>query len=104
MISTNKSKLKHLRIEGTSRTRKPTKIARKGHENPMSYKQRIDATMKASIHSEVRFFTNGGKSNPMEQGNEKQSGWMFCLETLELIYMSPLRARENTTLPLALKL
>jgi hypothetical protein len=29
---------------------------------------------------------------------------MFCLETLELIYMSPLRARENTTLPLALKL
>jgi hypothetical protein len=22
---------------------------------------RIDATMKASIHSEVRFFTNGGK-------------------------------------------
>jgi hypothetical protein len=25
----------------------------------------------------------------MEQGNEKQSGWMVCLETLELIYMSP---------------
>jgi hypothetical protein len=44
------------------------------------------------------------KSNPMEQRNEKQSGWMDCLETLELIYMSPLRARQKTTLPLALKL
>jgi hypothetical protein len=44
------------------------------------------------------------KSNPMEQGNEKQSGWMVCLETLELIYMSPSRARQKTTLPLALKL
>jgi hypothetical protein len=30
------------------------------------------------------------KSNPVEQGNEKQFGWLVCLETLELIYMSPL--------------
>jgi hypothetical protein len=37
------------------------KIARKGHENPTSYKLGIDTTMKASIHSEVIFFTNGGK-------------------------------------------
>jgi hypothetical protein len=29
---------------------------------------------------------------------------MVWLETLELIYMSPLRARQKTTLPLALKL
>jgi hypothetical protein len=29
---------------------------------------------------------------------------MVCLETLELIYMSPLRARQKTTLPLTLKL
>jgi hypothetical protein len=29
---------------------------------------------------------------------------MVFLETLELIYMSPLRARQKTTLPLALKL
>jgi hypothetical protein len=29
---------------------------------------------------------------------------MVCLETLELIYMSPLRPRQKTTLPLALKL
>jgi hypothetical protein len=40
----------------------------------------------------------------MEQGNDKQSEWMVCLETLELIYMSPLQARQKTTLPLALKL
>jgi hypothetical protein len=40
----------------------------------------------------------------MEQGNEKQSGWMDCLETLELIYMSLFWARQKTTLPLALKL
>jgi hypothetical protein len=38
---------------------KPAKIARKRHENPTSYKLGNDATMKASIHSEVRFFTNG---------------------------------------------
>jgi hypothetical protein len=37
------------------------KIARKRHENSTSYKPGIGATMKASIHSEVRFFTNRGK-------------------------------------------
>jgi hypothetical protein len=61
MIPTKKFELKHLRIERTCRTRKPTKIARKRHENPTSYKPGIDATMKASIHSEDRFFTNEGK-------------------------------------------
>jgi hypothetical protein len=65
------------------------KIAQKRHENHTSYKE-IDTTMKASIHSEVKFFTNRfRKSKPMEQGNEMQSGWMVCPETLELIYMSP---------------
>jgi hypothetical protein len=44
------------------------------------------------------------KSNSREQGNEKQSGRIVFLETLELIYMSPLWARQKTTLPLALKL
>jgi hypothetical protein len=39
----------------------PTKIAQKRHKNPTSYKREIDATMEASIHSGVRFFTNGGK-------------------------------------------
>jgi hypothetical protein len=71
MIPSNKSEPKHLRIEGTShekptkiarkRHEKPTKIARKRHKNPKSYKPGIDAIMKASIHSTVRFFTNGGK-------------------------------------------
>jgi hypothetical protein len=36
----------------------PTKIARKRHENHTSYKKEIEATMKASIRSEVRFFAN----------------------------------------------
>jgi hypothetical protein len=40
----------------------PTKIARKKHENYTSYKKEIDATMKASIHSEVRFFTSWSKA------------------------------------------
>jgi hypothetical protein len=61
MIPTNKSEPKHLRIEGMSRTRKTDENSSKRHENPTSYKRRINATMKASIHSEVRFFTNGGK-------------------------------------------
>jgi hypothetical protein len=39
----------------------PFKIARKRYENHTSYKREINATMEASIHSEVRFFTNGGK-------------------------------------------
>jgi hypothetical protein len=55
MIPTNKSEPKHLRIEGTDEN------SSKRHENTMSYKSGIDATMKASIHSEVRFFTNRGK-------------------------------------------
>jgi hypothetical protein len=58
---TNKFEPKHLRIEGKSAHEKQVKIARKRHENPTSYKWRINATMKASIHSEVRFFTNEGK-------------------------------------------
>jgi D-hexose-6-phosphate mutarotase len=80
------------------------KIAQKIHEKHTSYKREINATTEASIHSEVRFFPNGGKSKPMEQGNEKQSRRIVCLETLELIYMSPSRARQKTTLPLAFKL
>jgi hypothetical protein len=35
------------------------KIARKRHENHMSYKKKINATMNASIHLEDRFSTNG---------------------------------------------
>jgi hypothetical protein len=61
MIPTNKSEPKHLRIKETIRTQKLKKIARKRHENPTSYNPGIDATVKVSIHSEVRFLTNGGK-------------------------------------------
>jgi hypothetical protein len=61
MIPTNQSEPKHLRIEGTSRAQKFDENSSKKHENPTRYKRRINATMKASIHSEVRFFTNGGK-------------------------------------------
>jgi hypothetical protein len=41
--------------------KKPMKIARKRDENPTIYKWGIDATVKDSIQSDVRFFTNGGK-------------------------------------------
>jgi hypothetical protein len=58
MIPTNKFEPKTSESKQQAAHEKPTKIARKRHENPMSYKPGIDATMKASIHSEVRFFTN----------------------------------------------
>jgi hypothetical protein len=64
MIPTNKSEPKHLRIEGTSRAQKTDENSSKKTRNPTSYKPGIDTTMKASIHSEVRFFTNGGKIQP----------------------------------------
>jgi hypothetical protein len=35
----------------------PTKIAQNEHENHMSYKKEINATMNASINSEERFST-----------------------------------------------
>jgi hypothetical protein len=61
MIPTNKSEPKHLTIEGRSRARKIDENSSKRHEKSTSYKPRIDTTMKASIHSEVIIFTNGGK-------------------------------------------
>jgi hypothetical protein len=61
MIPTNKSEPKHLRIEGTIRAQKSNENSSKKHKYQTSYKREIDATMKAYIHPEVRFFTNGGK-------------------------------------------
>jgi hypothetical protein len=88
MIHTKNSEPKHLRIEGTRRAQKSNKNSPKGHKNHKA--KEINATMKASIHSEDKFSTKWRrKSTPMEQGNEKQSGRMVCLETLELIHMSP---------------
>jgi hypothetical protein len=60
----------------------------------MSYKLGIDATLKASIYSEVRFYTNRGKSNPKEQGNEKQSG-----NPRANIYESPPGQEKDHTTP-----
>jgi hypothetical protein len=61
MIPTNKSEPKHLKIEGTSQARKTDENSSKRHKNPTSYNREINATMKAYIHSEVRFFINKGK-------------------------------------------
>jgi hypothetical protein len=105
MIPTNKSELKHLRIEGTSR-------ARKTDENSSKKTQKSNELQTGNRRKHESLHSLGGqilykrkkKSNPREQGNEKQSGWIVILETLELIYMSPLRARQKTTLPLVLKL
>jgi hypothetical protein len=103
MIPTNKSEPKHLRIEGTSRTRKT-------HENS-SKKTRKSNELHAGNRCNHESFHSLGrsdslqteeKSNPMEQGNEKQPGWMVCLETLELIYINifeslPGQANDHAT-------
>jgi hypothetical protein len=105
MIPTIKSEPKHLRIEGTSRTWKSnkniSKITWKSHE--LQEGNRRNHEIFHSLGGQILYKTEE-KSNPMEQGNEKQSEWMVCLEILELIYMSPSRARQMTTVPLALKL
>jgi hypothetical protein len=105
MIPTNKSEPKHLRIKGTSHTRKTD-------ENSSKKTRKCNELQTRNRRNHESFHSLGGqilykqRKNliPGEQGNEKQFGWIVCLETLELIYMSPLRARQKTTLPLALKL
>jgi hypothetical protein len=57
MIPTNKSEPNTSKLKEQAAHENPMKIARKRHENRTSYMKEIDATMKASIHSEVRFFT-----------------------------------------------
>jgi hypothetical protein len=105
MIPTNKSKSKHLKIEGTSHARKTdensSKKTRKSNELQTGYRRNHESLHSLGGQIPYKWRKN---SNPREQGNEKQSKLMVCLETLELIYMSPLRARQKTTLPLALKL
>jgi hypothetical protein len=61
MIPTKKSEPKHLRIEGTSHARKTDENSSKKTRKSNELQPGIDATMKASIHSEVIFFTNVGK-------------------------------------------
>jgi hypothetical protein len=77
MIPTNKSEPKDLRIEEQAVHKKPMKIARQRHENPTSYKSGFDATMKASIHSKVRFFYKQRKNLTLESKEMRSSpdGW-----------------------------
>jgi hypothetical protein len=90
MIPTNKFELKHLRIERTSRARKTdensSKNTRKSNELPTGNRRNHESFH--SLGGQILYKTEE-KSNPMEQGNKKLSGRMICLETLELIYMSP---------------
>jgi hypothetical protein len=105
MIPTNKSEPKHLRIEGTIR-------ARKTDENSSKKTQKSNELQTGNRRNHESFHSLGGqilykrtKNLTLERKeNEKQSRWIVCPEILELIYMSPLRARQKTTLPLALKL
>jgi hypothetical protein len=105
MIPTNKSEPKHLRIEGTS-------CARKTDKNSSKKARKSNELQPGNQRNHESFHSLGGqilykRSKNLtlwSKENEKQSGWMVCLETLKLIYMSPLRARKMTTLPLALKL
>jgi hypothetical protein len=105
MIPTNKFEPKHLRIKGTS-------CARKNNENSSIKTRKSNELQTGNRRNHESFHSLRGqilyrpeeKFDPREQGNEKKSRRMVFLETLELIYMSPLRARQKTTLPLALKL
>jgi hypothetical protein len=105
MIPTNKFKPKHLRIKGTSR-------ARETDENSSKKIRKSDELQTGNRRNHESFHSLGGqilykqrKNLTLEsKENAKQTERIVRLETLELIYMSPLRARQKTTLPLELKL
>jgi hypothetical protein len=82
----------------------PMKIARKRHKNHTSYKRKIDTTMKASIHSEVRFFTNGWKIQTYGARKWEAVRKDSLPGNLRVNIYESLRARQKTTLPLALQL
>jgi hypothetical protein len=100
-----KSEHKHLRIERTSRAQKPD-------ENSLKKTRKSNGLQVVNRHNHESFHSLGGQIlykrrknlTLWSKENEKQSRWIVCLETLKLIDMSPLRARQKTTLPLALKL
>jgi hypothetical protein len=95
MIPTKKIEPKHHRIKGKSCTWKTDENSSK-KDTKIQRATNRELTQLWKLPEE--------KSKPREQGNEKQSRWMVCLKTVELMFMSPLRARQKTTLPLALKL
>jgi hypothetical protein len=61
MIPTKKFEPKHLRIKGTSRARKTDENSSKKTRKSNELQAGNRRNQKASIHSEVRFFTNEGK-------------------------------------------
>jgi hypothetical protein len=61
MIPTNKSEPKHFRIEGTSRARKTDENSSKKTRKMNELQAENQRNHEASIHSEVRYFTSGGK-------------------------------------------
>jgi hypothetical protein len=101
MIPTNKSEPKHLRIEGTSRTQKTDEKTRKS--NKLQAGNRRNHETFHSLGGQI-LYKRRKNLTLWSKENEKQSRWIVCLKTLALIYMSPLWARQKTTLPLALKL
>jgi hypothetical protein len=105
MIPTNKSEPKHLKIEGTSHTQK-------SNENSSKKTLKSHELQEGNRRNHESFHSLGGQIlykrrknlSQWKKVNGKQFGWMVCLETLELIHMSPSRTRQMTMLLLALKL
>jgi hypothetical protein len=103
--STNKSEPRHLRIEGTSHTGKTdensSKKTRKSNE--LQTENRCNHESFHSLGGQILYKRRKNLTLESKE-NEKQSGWIVCLETLEAIYMSPLWTRQKATLPLEFKL
>jgi hypothetical protein len=105
MIPTNKSEPKHLRIEGTSR-------ARKTDENNSKNTRKSNELQPGNRRNHESFHSLGGqilykrRKNLTCGARNSEAVWMDGLpgNPRANIYMSPLWARQMTTLPLALKL
>jgi hypothetical protein len=88
MIPTNKSEPEHHKIEGTRR-------AQKSNENSSKKTRKCNELQEENRCNHESFHSLGGQIlyrqrknlTLWSKENEKQSGWMVCLETLELIYI-----------------
>jgi hypothetical protein len=103
MIPTNKYEPKHLRIEETSRARKTNENSSKKTRNELQTGNRRNHESFHSLRGKILYKRRKNLTLWSKEMRSNPDGW-FCLETLELIYMSPLRAKQKTTLPLELKL
>jgi hypothetical protein len=81
MIPTKKSEREHLGIEGTSHIKNTTKIAQKRHENHLSHKKEIDATMKLPYTRRSDSLQNGVENLSLKSKEMRSSpdGW-FALK------------------------